>query len=159
MSSIGSGPSISLRFLQSFKLIRTSPFKYLQGRSSSFHYGKPILRFLIVGPSENMSFSASQPPNHLENLSRFYFGRKSQFEVRPCQGTKVLKKFCLVIVSYRLTEWGSIILSVEYTSSVNHLVAHYGFLPVCSQTFGVSKHTMQGTRIDIVKAWVKQKLR
>ena len=87
MSSIGSGPSISLRFPQSFKLIRTSPFKYLQGRSSSFHYGKPILRFLIVGPSENMSFSASQPPNHLENLSRFYFGRKSQFEVRPCQGT------------------------------------------------------------------------
>ena len=46
---------------------------------------KPILRFLKADPGENMSFSASQPPNHLENLSSFYFGRKSQFEVRCCQ--------------------------------------------------------------------------
>ena len=62
-------------------------------------------------------------------------------------------------MSFSATEWGSVILSVEYTSSVNHLVAHYDFLPVCSQTFGVSKHTMHGTHIAIINAWVKQKLR
>ena len=31
-----------LPFSQSFKLIRTSRFKYLQGRSSSFHYENPF---------------------------------------------------------------------------------------------------------------------